>query len=671
MARIPDAQGFGQVIAQPERPDRRRDVVTPDANGAGLARAVSGIAQDAIHVQRVEEEQAIRVRDAADRANATRAVHTGRETARAAHDEFVEAVKSGAIPKEEAAERWNTRLQEIRASSLTGVPSKYAKDAGADFDLVGQTLGRGVTKAVTARGQSEVRDGLNSTFEAASRLYMKDPASANAMVDAAVADLGPASGLTPEQLGKARQKWTEDTRFTKASDAIVGARRDNKALGKVEEMLASGEFADMDPQRKVTLAGQIEGFKVSNIQRAEAAAARARAEQDAALRKAEAAYNAASGLVTAGKTLSPEYISQLTAQTHGTPYAAALPDMLKQAPERSAFGMQPIGTMDAVINRARAELNVRGTDPATEKKVNQLEAIRDEKRKAMADDPLLGAMEYGGPPVDPIDTGSVQGLLASVGSRSGAVTFASQQMGGQPVSPLTKQEAEAVGKMFTVLPVEQRSTAIAQLAQAIGPQQAAALGRQMAPKDTALGISFALAGDRTSAGRYTSELVLKGDQAIKDKAVKKDSAAVSGVRARVAAEIGDAYPDQGVREAMIEGAVLAEYGLQAEGGGNPRNAVRLVTGGITERAGRKVPLPRGMEAPVFDQRLSSLTAENLRTGLPDGKVYVSGTSMATEDFLKQVPNAALIHAGQGRYAVQTGAGVATNAAGVPLILEVK
>lgn len=680
--RIPSADGFGQVVAEPARPDRRRDV-TPESMGAGLARAVGGIAMDALQTQRREEERArqeqervrqenIRLQDAADRANAVRLVHAGRAIAEAARDEFAEGIRSGKIPKAEASNLWKQRLNEIRTDSLEGVPHKFATDAEYDFDGAAMRFDRDITKALTERNQSEVRDGLNSTFESAQRLYMKDPAAANKMVDEAVATFGPDSGLSVEQLGKAKQSWQENTRFSKVSEMLVAARRDNKALASVEKLLNSDEFASMDPQRKVQLAGQIEGFRVANIQRAEAEAARARAQQEAALNKAEAAFNAANNLITSGKTLSPEYVTQLSEQTKGTPFAAALPDLLKQAPARSAFGMQPLAVMDQSINQLRAELNKRGTDPKTEKRVNELEAIRDQARKDYADDPLLAAQERGIlQQVAPLDVSSVRSVVSSLGERVNQASLVAQQV-GQPVSPLTAQEAEQVGKLIGVLPVDQRSSAIAQLAQAMGPQQAAALGRQMGPKDKPLSIALGLAGATTKTGRYSSELVLLGAQAIKDKAIKEDNAAVIGLRAKVAAEIGNAYQNEETRQTMIDAAVYAEYGLQVAGSQNgPAKAVNLVTGGIVERAGKKVPLPYGMAPADFEKRLKTLTVDSLRTALPGGKVMASGMEMDTADFLKQVPNAALIHAGQGRYAVQTGTGLATNANGVPLVFEVK
>lgn len=665
--RIPDASGFGEVVSDPVKLDRRQ--TTADAFGAGIGRAGQNIGMDMLNEQRREQREAEATRDAADRAAAVRSVHSARDSLAAGADEFNELIQSGELSKEDAPTRWQERSREIVQAHLEGIPAKYLPDTQADIESQNARYSRGIQKAITQRDQSDVRAGLDSTKEAAQRLYMKDPVSAQAMIDGAFETMGPHSGLAPDQLARDRQSWSESTRFSKASEMIVGARRDNKALGKVEEALVSDEFAPIDPQRRVQLMTQIEGFKVANIQRAEAEARRIEAKREHQLKTAESAYNAASGLVLTGKMLSPEYVTKLTQDTAGTPFADALPELIRQAPERSAFGMQPLAVMDATISQVRAGLNVRGTDPTTEKRVAELEKIRDQARKDYAEDPLLAAQERG--LVQQIATVSIQdvpSLLGTLAERTAQAQMVSQQV-GQPVSPLLKQEAETVGKMLNMLPVEQRSTAIAQLAQTMGPQQAAALGRQMAPKDKATGIALGMAGDRTSAGRYTSEIVLRGAQAIKDKAVKEDNAVLTGVRARIAAEIGDAYVNQELRATMIDAAVYAEYGLQSEGSGDMGRAVRLVTGGITERNGRKLPLPRGVTADEFDKRLTNISPAALRTALPAGQVRVGPATMRLDEFLKEVPNAALIHAGQGRYAAQTGSGIATNADGAPLILE--
>jgi hypothetical protein len=662
MPRIPSADGFGEVVPQPVQLDRRQQ--HPDAYGAGIGRAITGIALD---IQ--QEERA--TRDAADRASAVRTVHSARDGLSAAHDEIVELVRNGQLPKEQAQQRWQERSKEITDGMAEGVSPRYQENTRLDMESHGATLARGVGKAVLQRDQADVREGLNSALETAGRLFMKDGAAADKMVDDALAQFGPYSGLAPDQLAREKQNWKENSRYTKGYSLVNGARRDNAALDKVAAQLSGPEFEAMDPQRREALFTTLEGYKVTNVQRMEADARRRQAEEERRLRRAEHEANAANSILMTGKMLDAETVQRVSVAVTGTPYEASFRENLQQGPTRAAFGMQPPAVMDRLITEARAQLNVTGTNEHAEKLIKGMEQIRDQAKKDYAEDPLLAAQERGIlQAVDPVDTRSVSNLLATLGKRTDQAALVQTQTGA-PVSPLLKSEAESVAKTLNVLPLDQRSTAVAQISQALGPAQASALAKQMAPKDKALGIAFGMAGAKTTEGRYTSELVLRGASAIKDRSVKDDNAALTGIRARVAAELGDAYVDQEVRQTMIDAAVFAEYGLQSEGSGDVRRAVNLVTGGITERGGRKVPLPYGMKAPEFEKRLLNLQPADLGNQVVDGKVYVAGTAMDPAEFLKQVPSAALLHAGQGRYAVQTGTGLATNAQGRPLIIQVK
>jgi hypothetical protein len=560
---------------------------------------------------------------------------------------------------------------------MEGVPQAHRTAVQEDLLHQSSRFARGIGKAVEQRDRSDVRSGIAQTIEHAQRLYLENPAAADQMANDTLTQLGPFGGMAPAEIQQARQAYMEGTRFTKGQAMVSGARRDNAALDKVAAALESEQFQDMDPGRKGQLLTQIEGYKVSNVQRMEADARRRQAEEERRMRHAESQFNAANSIITTGKVLSPEYVEQVSKSVAGTPYELAFKESLKQAPERTAFGMQPLATMERILTQARAELNARGTNPQAEKTIKAMEEIRNEAVKDYARDPLLAAQERGLiQTIQPVDVSSVSGLLSSIAPRIEQAGLVRQQV-GQPVTPLLKSEAETVAKLLNVLPLEQRSAAVAQLAQAVGPEQAAALAKQLMPAgqasaaDKALAIAFGMAGARTTEGRYTSELVLRGAAAIKDKAVREDNAALTGIRAQVAAEIGDAYQNQEVRAAMIDAAVYTQYGLQAEGSGDLSRAVRLATGGITERAGRKVPLPYGVDADTFEKRLVNLSPPDIEKQLPDGKVYVAGTAMPSANFLKQVPQAALMHAGQGRYWVQAGTGLATNAVGRPLVIEVK
>jgi len=673
MATIPRGDQFGEVVARPARFNEAQ--VPRAAFGTGIADAVTQVGAQLVDEERqAAAREAARAaaeakatREAADRSKAAIALQTMETDLDVIGDEVAEGVRTGQIDKTLADEEFKRRSQERITGGLADIPQAHAGLAQASINGRAGRIGRTVARAVTQRDQADVRSGINQQLEYAQRLYLTDPVKADAVVDNTIQSLGPFSGMDAADLQRARQTWREGTRLNKAQTLLTAARRDNAELDKFEKALAGEEFADIDPGRKTALLNQVEGFRVSNIQRAEAAARQDQARQERYLRNAEAEFNGAQALITQGKVLSPEYIERVTRATRGTPYAAALSESLKQAPERTAFGVQPLSVQQEVLNQARAQLNAAGTNPEAEKRLNNLQKVYDQARRDYAEEPLQAALERGViQQIAPINTQNMAGLVQTIGARIEQASLTAQQTGGV-VSPLLRQEAEQVGNMINVLPVEQRASAIAQLSQVLGPQQAAALGRQIGPKDKALGIAFGLAGTKTTAGRYTSELVLRGAQAMRDKAVKPDNTAVTGIRARVAAEIGDAYPTMDVREAMIDAAVMAEYGLQSEGSGDLRRAVNLVTGGITERAGRKVPLPYGMDASVFDQRLKALTPVDIRTA----QVLVNGVKVSAYDFLSQIENAPLVVRGEGRYAVQAGNALVMRPDGKPLILEIR
>ena len=109
------------------------------------------------------------------------------------------------------------------------------------------------------------------------------------------------------------------------------------------------------------------------------------------------------------------------------------------------------------------------------------------------------------------------------------------------IVPIRDLEAKQFGDMLKTLPVQQRSTAIAAMTQTLGPQASAGLAQQLqpakedaAPQDRALGLAFGYATAKTTYGRYTSELILKGQQALADKTVKIEKGAEFGWQAEIA-----------------------------------------------------------------------------------------------------------------------------------------
>lgn len=693
MARIPTAAdaGLGEQIARGPRFNETQ--VPRSAFGGGIGEAMQQAGQQMQHAddqerhaQMLEQRQAMAVREAEQRSKALARLKMGQDDLLQAADEVGQGIASGQITKDGAAQAWRDRVNEVTTATLADTPEDHRQAVQLDLAERAKRLDRAVGQAVLKRGQADTRANIGQILESTGRQYMTDPQGAESLALTTLRDLGPVAGMAPDEIAKAGQRWQETTRAAKGYSLITEARRDNKALDAAIARINSDEFAALDPQRKAEILNQAEGFRVANVQRAEAAARLAQARHEHLLKTAEAAYNAAAGIVQTGKALSPEYIQQLTTATAGTPFAQALPELLKQAPERSAFGMQPLQAMDRTILDERARLNAGGTNPAAEKRMQQLEHIRDQARKDYEADPLPAAQERGllGQ-INPLDTSNVQNLVSGLGERLQQAALVSQQT-GRTESPLLRTEAEQLGKSLSVLPVPERAAAVATLAGALGPQMAAALGKQMSPKDEALGLALAMAGEKTPpisglfgmkdpGGRYTAELVLKGQQAKKDgtstKGSKQPDMVASKWGAAVAEYIGDALP-QGVGDQVRSAAVLIAHGIASEQGGELSGkdlvrAARLAVGGdVIEYNGRKVALTGGIDEDKLTQRMRSITAAD--TG---GDVMAGGRRMTAGEFAAVARDAPLMAVGKGQYAPLVQGRPVLRADGTPLVIGVR
>jgi hypothetical protein len=202
-------------------------------------------------------------------------------------------------------------------------------------------------------------------------------------------------------------------------------------------------------------------------------------------------------------------------------------------------------------------------------------------------------------------------------------------------------------------------------------ERVAALAKQLHDKDGTLGLAMMYASAGTTQGRKTAELVLRGEQALKDKTALVDKAAETGWQGTIAKAIRGAYSNREVEDQVIDAAYKIAAANYADGkGADLDNAVRLATGGIIERNGQKFPLPYGMKEGDFDKRLGAITPEVLAPQAPDGQVYVGRTPMPLADFVATLPKASLVHAGQGLYNVRAGTSLVTNAQGKRITLRI-
>lgn len=670
MARIPTGN-FGQSVAAPQRGQRvfgESAGVTEGEAIARLGQQVQGIALDQIERQtRLDQEVAAREAQT----NAARVRITKINELDEAQEVLRQDVLAGRVSKDEADNEWRNRTAKLMDGAVGGLDPRFA--SAVQLELEGRVSrgASGVRQAVTVKNQEDTRANLMTLGEEYQRLAVKDRPKAVAEYFAQLDAMGAAAGWGADDIAKQKQAFREGTAFTQAT-AILGGARDLNSVRQARELLASDAFADLDPQRREQLFTTLDTRETNILQRQEIAAQRAARQQEARMRQAEAAYQTGQSLIDRGIPLSDDEADRLAALTAGTPYAEGLRRLQAQAREVGGFAAQPVAAQQRALDQVNAQIAQQGASEALVRRRDQLQKILDGSRQDIQQDGLRAGLQRGLiESIDPVDVSSVQGLRATIVRRMEKAQVV-QAWAGRPVSPLTTEEAEQVGAMLNSLPVPQRASALAALGEQLGSQAAEALAQQIDGKDKALGLALQYGASKTTAGRNTSELILKGQAAIRDKVVKVDAAAESGWRGQIAQEVGDAYQNERQAADVREAAYLITAGLAAEGDVDPKRAVRLAArGSIVEINGKRIPLPAGMERGDMENRLRSLTPDNFKTQAPDGHVSVGGQRVPLETFVQSLPDAQLISAGSGRYVVSNGGRPVTNSQGRPIIITAK
>lgn len=671
MARIPSAQGLGEVIAQPGP----AVMTSPNAAGAGLAQGIYRAGAVLQQVAGQEAREAAAAREAADRSAAVDALTYTQDDLKTLRDEFTEGVRTGARDKREAGAEWQRLTQERIQAAMENVPQAHRGAVQRGLDHEARKLLRDVDRAVLKRDQSDVAAGIDSTMERAQRLYRTDPIGAEELVNGSLVELGPAAGLTPEQIGQRRQSWREGAQYTTAFEAVSAGRADKKALGEAEAMLTRMDA--LDPQKKAQLQDRIGLYRVAIDNREEAARQRARGEEERKLRIAEHSFNAFQSLADKGTALDPTYIDSTLAAVAGTPYEAAVRGLAKQAQETGGLAARSPDELTAMVQALDTQIAQSGRTPELDKRRDQVEKVLTAMNNDMAADPLPAALQRGWiTGIAQVDVSSPQALARTVGERLNQTSLVASKL-GRPVSPLRDQEAAAVKQGLDLLPVPERSRAVSTIAEAMGPQFAAGLAAQMDKQDRPLALAFGLAGSKTSAGRNVSELVLRGAQAMKDGTSTKNEkqAAVKPAEWKrvIATEVAGLYPSDRQRADTGDAALYAAHGIASEQGGalddkDLERAVRLVVGGpVVDFNGRRIPLVNTTEEAVTN-RLRTITPADLQ--LPDKVVRAGGVAVAADEFVKALPGQQLMYAGPGRYAVIVQGRPVTTSRGAPVIITI-
>lgn len=627
--------------------------------------------------------------EALARAKAANAVLDREITVKGIGQDISQQVESGSLHYDEAPKEFKRRMSELGTPDVTGLDPVTAENFSkgvkrADFHGEGLIAGA-ITKARTADMRTQT-DGILDKLGKQASLPDADPAKLNAQISDLDETGKRAYGAA---WGKKKQDWIDGNWDAHLNQKAMTVRDDLQGIKTLEQKITSGDYADkLDSNRRNTLVAKLEGYRTSLIQRQEAAAARAQREQERYLKRAEAEFNTFQALSDKGTILAPDYIERVSKMTAGTPYQQGIAMIAKQAQETGGIAAQPIRQQQLLLDRVDSLIAKQGRTPELDKRREQIQKVLDGSTSDLKSNGLRAGLERGViKEMAPIDITTPEGFAASVAARIDQAETVGM-WAGKAVSPLDSHEAEAVAGMLEALPPKAKSQAVSTISAALGPRLAGALAEQVDKQDRALSLAFQAGssmttgatnwlGTKTIPERYTSELILKGSQAIKDGAVMKDDKKVTGWKALIAEQVSGAFPDEKTAKAAKEAAYYITAGIAAENGGTAstseiNRAVKLAIGGdIIERGGKKLPIPAGMDESTFEDKLKAITPQAIKGQAPDGKVRVAGAEMDAGVFATSLPGQELMYAGPGRYAVIVRGRPVTNSAGNPIIIKVQ
>ncbi|CAJ0800822.1 hypothetical protein LMG18090_04051 [Ralstonia mannitolilytica] len=661
---------FGNVVAKPQQAPQYSSAGA-EALASGANRLAAGGMQLAEGLQAADDHRQ-RVQAVGTLANLTNDYHD-------VHDEVARGVADGSISTADAQATYKKRITDVTAARTQGLTPEQRQTIDSHLTTLGGTLARNLNTVILKRTQSETSAQLDDIGEALQRQAMRDLPTAVDQYSRTVDTMGPAAGWSPEKIALTKQKFKEGATYNFANATLEGAAQtgDLSMVRGAREKIQGPDGENIDPAKRTVLITKAYAYENGILAQQQRDADKAAREQQARENAATDAYNSAFDLMSKGRYMSQDFINDLAQKTAGTQMAGPTQELVKSQAQVAGFASLSLPQQAAVLERG----NAAGSDPSvgvspTEQKVQeQLKRIHDESVKAYKENPWQAAQERGVIQDAPrLTMNSVQDAQAVLSQRMrdiGVVEVAA----GSKVSPLQPDEAAQIGKLVRALPPDQQSSALAAFGQIVGdPDRLAQLAKQFGDKDSILGIAMSYANAKTTQGRYTSELILRGERALKDNAITIDSHKETGWKGEIAKTIGDSIPDQTLDRAAKQAAYLIMAGVAA-GGDTPdvKRAVGMAIGNILDqRDGSKVPMPYGMKEDTFRSRIKAITPADLAAqGAVGGSVFVGKQAVPLETFVKQLPDASLMHAGQGRYAVKAGSGIVTlSPGGQPLIIRV-
>lgn len=307
-------------------------------------------------------------------------------------------------------------------------------------------------------------------------------------------------------------------------------------------------------------------------------------------------------------------------------------------------------------------------------------------------DPVAFALSAGAYGIQPLERLDNPGLLAEEMSRRAA---AAPQMAGDygtPAKLLTAGEAKAMAATLRASPVEQQKQLLSAMAQGVGNLELYKSTMQALAPDTptiALAGLYQASGYRTTGGRDTADLILRGQAILTPPNAKEDGSGHMGGKAllkmpeakRMLADwnaiTGSAFVNSEKSADLYMQTARAIYAARSAEDGDYSGvldgsrweaAIQLATGGIQSHNGARIVLPYGQPYSQFRDYINTTAPAEIKAS--GGEFNVHGQKFTAADLAKKLPGSTLVNTGSNSYMVQAGTDVVRNANGSPYVLKV-
>lgn len=216
---------------------------------------------------------------------------------------------------------------------------------------------------------------------------------------------------------------------------------------------------------------------------------------------------------------------------------------------------------------------------------------------------------------------------------------------GVPDTIMSKSEAKQLVSMLDQSDIEHKLQLLDQISVATGADGVRALSEQLKSGNTMYAMAVAGMEDGKDSGSISvGEMYLRGKDAIEQKRVKVDTAAMYGLEASIYNTLGDEDGAEAVftnPQAMNATAELVKgvYGYEALNGGSARDAIEQSVGVIYNHNGKKIVLPKNVRGFTlmgddFDD-LVMKKAKEIRKGKKN--YYAAGLAISPEELADMLP----------------------------------